>query len=53
MYEGGYLIGKGITCEDLALNFTQIKDGCDKDTMKWHLRFGHSNLQIVKLMKTK
>jgi hypothetical protein len=25
IYERGYLIGKGITCEDLALNFTQIK----------------------------
>jgi hypothetical protein len=34
-------VGKGIINEDPTSNFTQVKDGFGKDTMKWHLRFGH------------
>jgi hypothetical protein len=39
--------------KDPTLNFTQTKDGCDENTMKWYLRLGHCNLQPLKLMKTK
>jgi hypothetical protein len=34
-------VGKGIIIEDPTSNFTQVKDGFGKDTMKCHLRFGH------------
>jgi hypothetical protein len=54
MKEGSlYPIGKGIKNEDHVLSFTQIKNGCDEATIKWHLRFGHCNMQTLKLMKTK
>jgi len=54
MKEGSlYPNGKGITIKDPTLNFTQTKDGCDENTMKWYLRLGHCNPQTLKLMKTK
>ncbi len=54
MKEGSlYPIGKGIKNEDHVFNFTQIKNGCDRIAIKWHLRFGHCNMQTLKLMKMK
>jgi hypothetical protein len=54
MKEGSlYPIGKGIENENHVLSFTQIKNGCDQATIKWHLRFDHCNMQTLKLMKTK
>jgi hypothetical protein len=48
MKEGSlYPIGKGIENEDHVLSFTQIKNGCDRATIKWHLRFGHCNMQTL------
>lgn len=34
-------VGKGIINEYPTSNFTRVKYGFGKDTMKWHLRFGH------------
>jgi hypothetical protein len=54
MKEGSsYPIGKGIKNEDHVFEFTHIKNGCDRTTIKWHLRFGHCNMKTLKLMKTK
>ncbi len=52
MEEGSLVpIGKRITSEDPI--FTQTKNECHNNRMKWHLRFGHYKLQILKLVKTK
>lgn len=48
-----YLIGKGIIDIDDKLNFAHVYKMALEDIMKWHLWFGHYNIQTLKLMETK
>jgi hypothetical protein len=48
-----YLVGKGIIDIDDKLNFAHVDKMAPEDTMKWHLWFGHYNIQTLKLMETK
>ncbi len=48
-----YLVGKGIIDIDDKLKFAHVDKMAFEDTMRWHLWFGHYNIQTLKLMETK
>ncbi len=48
-----YLIGKAIIDIDDKLNFAHVYKMALEEIMKWHLWFGHYNIQTLKLMETK